>query len=142
MPDPTADAATDLADLIGSSGPVVPVPGLTPATAAAVAGVLAGRGVRAAVVDATAADKQTLLTAVATAFAFPGYFGHNWDALLDCLADVASDPDGWAAAVLVGTAALRDRDPDLLADLVDVCRTAADRDRDRGRGVSVRLVLG
>ncbi len=32
-------------------------------------------------------DKDTLLTSVAKACDFPSYFGHNWDALWDCLTD-------------------------------------------------------
>ncbi len=33
-------------------------------------------------------DKETLLTSVAKACDFPSYFGHNWDALWDCLTDI------------------------------------------------------
>ena len=33
-------------------------------------------------------DKETLLTSIAKACDFPAYFGHNWDALWDCLTDV------------------------------------------------------
>lgn len=32
-------------------------------------------------------NKETLLTGVARACDFPAYFGHNWDALWDCLTD-------------------------------------------------------
>ncbi len=32
-------------------------------------------------------NKETLLTSVAKACDFPDYFGHNWDALWDCLTD-------------------------------------------------------
>lgn len=38
-------------------------------------------------------DKDDLLTAIGTAMSFPEWFGHNWDALLDCLADL-----GWRPA--------------------------------------------
>lgn len=38
-------------------------------------------------------DKQEMLQAIGTALGFPESFGHNWDALLDCLADL-----GWAPA--------------------------------------------
>ena len=33
-------------------------------------------------------SRDELLDAFASAFAFPGHFGHNYDALLDCLRDV------------------------------------------------------
>ncbi len=32
-------------------------------------------------------NKTTLLTSIAKACDFPSYFGHNWDALWDCLTD-------------------------------------------------------
>lgn len=32
-------------------------------------------------------NKETLLTSIAKACNFPSYFGHNWDALWDCLTD-------------------------------------------------------
>jgi len=32
--------------------------------------------------------KADLLSAIATALSFPKYFGHNWDALADCLGDL------------------------------------------------------
>ena len=32
-------------------------------------------------------NKETLLTSIAKAGDFPSYFGHNWDALWDCLID-------------------------------------------------------
>ena len=32
-------------------------------------------------------NKETLLTSIAKAGDFPAYFGHNWDALWDCLTD-------------------------------------------------------
>ncbi len=36
-------------------------------------------------------DKATLLVELARVFGFPDYFGHNWDALNDCLGDIASN---------------------------------------------------
>lgn len=41
---------------------------------------------------AQAQDKAELLDAVAKAMAFPDWFGHNFDALADCLADMAWRP--------------------------------------------------
>ncbi|MDP2108922.1 MAG: barstar family protein [Rhodocyclaceae bacterium] len=38
-------------------------------------------------------DKAALLQAIGDAMAFPEWYGRNWDALLDCLADL-----GWQSA--------------------------------------------
>jgi len=40
-------------------------------------------------------DKATLLARFAAALHFPDWFGHNWDALSDCLTDLS-----WLAAHL------------------------------------------
>src|SRR5262245_43266153 len=37
--------------------------------------------------------KEEFLAAMGEAFSFPDYYGHNFDALLDCLRDVGSYPD-------------------------------------------------
>ena len=40
-------------------------------------------------------DKNAFLNAIAMALQFPAYFGHNWDALYDCLLDLKhGDADG------------------------------------------------
>lgn len=46
-----------------------------------------------AVVPGGIDTKNALLDALATELAFPTYFGHNWDALFDCLRDL-----GWIDA--------------------------------------------
>ena len=48
--------------------------------------------------------KAEFLTAIGEALAFPDYYHHNFDALLDCLRDVGSypeDPDSEAGTVLL-----------------------------------------
>jgi RNAse (barnase) inhibitor barstar len=66
-------------------------------------------GARFAYVDGwTHQDKTELLDALAKALSFPDWFGHNFDALADCLRDIDGDPlvllwDGW------GTLARADR---------------------------------
>ncbi|HTY03706.1 MAG TPA: barstar family protein [Rhodocyclaceae bacterium] len=45
---------------------------------------------------AQAGDKEQMLAAIAKAMRFPDWFGHNFDALADCLADMGWQPaDGY-----------------------------------------------
>lgn len=46
-------------------------------------------------------DKQEMLAAIGKAMAFPEGFGHNWDALLDCLADLGWHADKGAEGYVV-----------------------------------------
>ncbi len=39
-------------------------------------------------------DKTTLMERLAVALQFPDWFGHNWDALADCLSDLSWLPAG------------------------------------------------
>ncbi|MBN1425603.1 barstar family protein, partial [Candidatus Fermentibacteria bacterium] len=50
-----------------------------------------------------------LLAAFAAALHFPSYFGRNWDALYDCLADLSWRPACGYALLLVGFEALSGR---------------------------------
>jgi len=73
-----------------------------------------------------ARDKGTLLSALASALKFPSYFGHNWDALLDCLRSL---PDlvrarGYALIIERSGLFLEDSPADL-ADFRDIAETAA-----------------
>ncbi|MCZ1002408.1 barstar family protein [Streptomyces mirabilis] len=59
---------------------------------------------------------------------FPDYFGHNWDAFLDCLRGVVDDADH-ALAIVVPEAGelLIDEQPEALATLLTVLGQAAGR---------------
>ena len=48
-------------------------------------------------------DEGELLGAIALAFDFPGYFGGNWDALLDCLSDMSWAPAKGYVLVLLNS---------------------------------------
>ena len=60
---------------------------------ATIARAAAKAGWRVARVESTPeTGKQELLAAFKTALGFPDWFGHNLDALADCLGDVAFEP--------------------------------------------------
>jgi RNAse (barnase) inhibitor barstar len=54
---------------------------------------LLARGLDLASLDGAAiSDKDSLLAALGRALAFPAYYGGNWDAAEECLADLAERP--------------------------------------------------
>lgn len=49
----------------------------------------------------TALDKHAMLELIGKAMSFPDWFGHNWDALLDCLADLSWLSEGGADGYVI-----------------------------------------
>ncbi len=81
------------------------------------------------------ADKPQLLKNIASVLGFPDWFGHNWDALEDCLTDLS-----WRDApghVLVIEQA---RPGDDLGVLVDILRSSAEFWAGRGKPFFVVFV--
>ena len=68
-----------------------------------------------------AARKADILTAFARAFDMPRWFGHNWDALYDCLTDLEWLPEGQFVVLLSGSAAREKDRITLLRLLEDAC---------------------
>ncbi|QID18515.1 barstar family protein [Nitrogeniibacter mangrovi] len=64
-----------------------------------------------------AASKPAILDAFAQAFGMPRWFGHNWDALEECLHDLSWRPDGAMLVLVSGTAASR-QDAEILMDIL------------------------
>ena len=78
-------------------------------------------------------DKAGLLERTATALAFPDWFGGNWDAFYDCLADLGwRDAAGWLL-VLENTGDLRRHAPEALDTAVAILGDAAEAWQARGR---------
>ncbi|MBB5874122.1 RNAse (barnase) inhibitor barstar [Allocatelliglobosispora scoriae] len=74
------------------------------------------------VLDARRCRTRTgLFAEFAAALRLPGYFGHNWDALADCLSDLGAD--GPPLAVLHAEELLADEAPRQLATLLDILAT-------------------
>jgi hypothetical protein len=93
----------------------------------------AARGTRLDLVRvdlAGAADKSALLARLAEVLAFPEWFGGNWDALEDCLADLS-----WRVGA--GHVLVLERPGELPVDdlgvLIDILQSAADHWAGRGR---------
>ncbi len=74
------------------------------------------------------ADKAALLNNMASALGFPDWFGHNWDALEDCLTDLSwRDAPGYVLLVE------SPRPGDDLGVLVDILRSSAEFWAGRGK---------
>lgn len=63
--------------------------------------------------------KAEILDALAKALAFPHWFGRNWDALEDCLADLSWKPAGGHLVLLTGAASLAKDDAGILTDILE-----------------------
>jgi len=87
------------------------------------------------------ADKPELMRRFADAFAFPAYFGHNWDALADCLGDLDWLPAEGYVLTLEHLDDLRDGDAADYATLVSVLEGACEGWRGHGRPFWAFLAL-
>ena len=73
-------------------------------------------------------NKETLLRNFAAALRFPAWFGHNWDALEDCLGDLSwSDAPGHVLLIEGARAS------DEFGILLDVLRSSAESWAARGK---------
>ncbi len=75
----------------------------------------------------TLSGKADLLNALADAFAFPGYFGHNWDAALECLSNMRWLPADGYVCILTAAQTFRASQPAVYADLCRIAGYAAER---------------
>ena len=82
---------------------------------------------------ASVSDKDQLLGQLASALAFPDWFGHNWDALEDCLTDLSWRAGGQHVLLIEGFETLRARRPDEFGVLVDILASSAQYWSERGR---------
>ena len=79
----------------------------------------------AAVDFAGCRDKGEVLERFASALRFPDWFGHNWDALADCLGDLSWWPADGYLLLLDDAGAWRDAAPDDFATLLGILGDAA-----------------
>lgn len=82
-----------------------------------------------------AQDKAAVLVRIAQALEFPAWFGHNWDALADCLGDLAwLDPAAGHVLILDGLAST------LYLPLLDIFAEASAQWRERGVPMWIAVV--
>lgn len=98
----------------------------SPLTAAAVAAEARLRGASVGVVGPVARRRE-LLAAIGRELRFPGYYGHNLDALEECLVDLSWLPEGEVVLVWDGDDELRRADPFSYVLLVDVLTSVTEQ---------------
>ncbi len=73
-----------------------------------------------------AKDKNGLLDRIAQSFEFPDWFGHNWDALQDCLTDMSWQPAEGYVMILENCDAFRADHSEDFETVLRVFGSAAD----------------
>jgi RNAse (barnase) inhibitor barstar len=81
---------------------------------------------------AAARDKEDLLSIIGTALAFPEWFGHNFDALADCLADMGWRPAEGYLVILEHCDGVHGEAEEDFTTMLQVFEQAADEWRDQG----------
>ncbi len=117
-------SSTPAIDLGGGAGPVEPERLTEDAVDAICAGARLA-GFDCVRIDLTGCeDKAGFLARTSMALGFPAWFGHNWDALADCLTDLGWRPASGYVLVFEHASALQKHEPEVfdtvLAILSDV----------------------
>lgn len=106
---------------------------LTPPVVAALERLARSLGLATARVDlAGCADKADFLRRCAAALEFPAWFGGNWDAFFDCLADLGWRPAAGHLLLLEHTGDMRRHAPEALDTAIAILGDAAAAWRERG----------
>ena len=114
--------------------PAVQVIDLTPEAADAVVRLAQSLGLDAVRIDLDGCpDKATFLERTAAALGFPSWFGGNWDAFFDCLADLSWRPARGHVLVFENTADMRRHAPEALDTAITILADAAVTWDERGK---------
>lgn len=86
-------------------------------------------------------DKPSFLKACAKALDFPAWFGHNWDAFYDCVADQAATPGRDTMVVFDDLSGFARTEPDEFDAAIDALSDAAQAWQEQGRRLLVLVGL-
>jgi hypothetical protein len=114
------------ADKIDFGPQPVQVGPLTDADAAAICARAFALGLDCTRVDLSGCtEKRDLLARLAKALGFPAWFGHNWDALADCMTDLGWRPAEGYVLILEHGAELRESQPEVFDTTLAILDDAA-----------------
>ena len=106
---------------------------LTPEATAALCNLAGSLGFDAVRIDlATCGDKTSFLDRMAESLAFPAWFGQNWDAFFDCLADLGWRPARGYVLLLEHADTMRCDAPEALDTALAILGDAASAWESRG----------
>ena len=106
---------------------------LTPEATSALSSLAGSLGFDAVRIDlAACGDKASFLGQMAEALAFPDWFGQNWDAFLDCLADLSWRPARGYVLLLEHADTMRHDAPEALDTALAILGDAASAWESRG----------
>lgn len=104
----------------GSRAGVRPLP---PGSAVRIAAAASALGFSCAQIDlGQCEDKPALLALIASTMGFPDWFGHNWDALSDCLGDLGWQPAPGHVMLFEHAGAFRDQHSEDFETLLSILR--------------------
>jgi hypothetical protein len=107
---------------------------LTPAAAEALERLAVSLGLEAVRINLDGCTSKTqFLERTAVALGFPAWFGGNWDAFFDCLADLSWRPASGHLLVFENTGDLRRHAPESLDTAIAILNDAAAAWHGRGR---------
>jgi RNAse (barnase) inhibitor barstar len=114
--------------------PAVQVIDLTPEAADAVVRLAQSLGLDAVRIDLDGcAEKGEFLERTAAALGFPSWFGGNWDAFFDCLADLGWRPARGHVLVFENTTDMHRHAPEALDTAITILADAAVAWEERGK---------
>jgi hypothetical protein len=106
---------------------------LTPEATSALSSLAGSLGFDAVRIDlAACGDKTSFLRRMAEALAFPDWFGQNWDAYFDCLADLSWRPARGYVLLLEHADTMRHDAPEALDTALAILGDAASAWESRG----------
>jgi RNAse (barnase) inhibitor barstar len=109
----------------GGASPVLVAP-LTDDAAAAICTLGRSVGFDCTRIDlAGCSDKAEFLARIAAALGFPAWFGHNWDALFDCLTDLSWRPALGYVLILEHATELQATEPEVFGTALAILGDAA-----------------
>lgn len=114
---------------------------LTPEATDAVVRLAQSLGLDAVRIDlGGCSEKSEFLERTAAALEFPAWFGGNWDAFFDCLADLSWRPARGHVLVFENTADMRRHAPEALDTAITILADAAVAWDERGK--AFRALIG